>query len=80
MDKQPSLPRITIVPGVCGGKPTIRGLRITVSTVLELLASGMTEKQILVDYPYLESDDIKACLNFAARLSSYSSDSFPKAV
>ncbi len=64
--------RITIIPGVCGGKPTIRGMRITVSNILEMLAGGMTEKQILQDFPYIEAEDIAECLRFAARVSSYS--------
>ena len=62
--------RITIVPevpDVCGGEPTIRGMRITVSHVLELLAGGMTAEQILKDFPYLERADIDACLEYAAR-------------
>lgn len=59
--------RITLVPGVCGGRPTIRGLRVAVADVLELLAGGMTTEEILVDYPYLEREDIAACLDFAAR-------------
>ena len=58
--------RITIEPGKRGGKPCIRGLRITVSDVLEYLASGMTEDQILQDFPDLTRDDIRACLAFAA--------------
>jgi uncharacterized protein (DUF433 family) len=57
---------ITIEPGKRGGKPCIRGLRITVYDVLEYLASGMTQKEILKDFPDLTSDDIKACLEFAA--------------
>ena len=57
-----SLSRITINPDVCHGKPTIRGSRIMVKTVLELLASGMTNQEILEDYPKLESEDIVACL------------------
>ncbi len=57
---------ITIEPGKRGGKPCIRGLRITVYDVLEYLASGMTEAQILNDFPDLRSDDIRACLAFAA--------------
>ena len=57
---------ITIEPGKRGGKPCIRGLRITVSDVLEWLASGMTEDQILADHPDLRRDDIRACLAFAA--------------
>ena len=57
---------ITIEPGKRGGKPCIRGLRITVSDVLEYLASGMTESDILRDFPDLTPEDIKACLAFAA--------------
>ncbi len=58
--------RITIEPEKRGGKPCIRGLRITVYDVLENLASGMSEDQILVDFPDLEREDIHACLAFAA--------------
>ncbi|UCC30377.1 MAG: DUF433 domain-containing protein [Phycisphaerales bacterium] len=57
---------ITIEPGKRGGKPCIRGLRITVYDVLEYLASGMTEAQILSDFPDLTAEDIRACLAFAA--------------
>jgi uncharacterized protein (DUF433 family) len=57
---------ITIEPGKRGGKPCIRGLRITVYDVLEYLASGMTEDQILKNFPDLTREDIKACLAFAA--------------
>lgn len=58
--------RITIEPGKRSGKPCIRGLRITVYDVLEYLASGMSEAQILSDFPDLTNDDIRACLAFAA--------------
>jgi uncharacterized protein (DUF433 family) len=58
--------RITIEPGKRSGKPCIRGMRITVSDILEYLAAGMSEDQILSDFPELERDDIKACLIFAA--------------
>ena len=58
--------RITIEAGKRGGKPCVRGLRITVYDVLEYLASGMTEEEILKDFPDLERDDIRACLEFAA--------------
>ncbi len=58
--------KITIEPGKRGGKPCIRGLRITVYDVLEMLASGQTHEQILIDFPELESDDIQARLAFAA--------------
>ena len=57
---------ITIEPGKRGGKPCIRGLRITVYDVLEYLASGMTEEEILADFPDLTQEDIRACLAFAA--------------
>ena len=57
---------ITIEPGKRGGKPCIRGLRVTVYDVLEYLASGMTQEQILRDFPYLTKEDIQACLAFAA--------------
>lgn len=57
---------ITIEPGKRGGKPCIRGLRITVYDVLDYLASGMTEEEILRDFPDLTAEDIKACLAFAA--------------
>ena len=57
---------ITIEPGKRGGKPCIRGLRITVYDVLEYLASGMSEAEILADSPDLTSADIHACLSFAA--------------
>lgn len=57
---------ITIEPGKRGGKPTIRGMRITVYDVLEYMASGMSEQEILADFPYLTKDDILACFQFAA--------------
>ena len=57
---------VTIEPGKRGGKPCIRRLRITVYDVLEYLASGMSEAEILADFPDLTSDDIRACLAFAA--------------
>ncbi len=60
------LDRITLEPENRGGKPCIRGLRITVYDVLEYLASGMTEAEILADFPDLEPDDIRAALTFAA--------------
>lgn len=57
---------ITIEPGKMGGKPCIRGMRITVYDLLDYLASGMTEDEILEDFSYLTRDDIRACLAFAA--------------
>ena len=60
------LARITIDPEQCGGRPCIRGMRIRVNDVLELLAAGETPEQILADYPYLQLDDIAASLLYAA--------------
>lgn len=57
---------ITIEPGKRGGKPCIRGMRMTVYDVLEYLASGMTEQQVLADFPNLTIDDIRACLAYSA--------------
>ncbi|MDH4175641.1 MAG: DUF433 domain-containing protein [Betaproteobacteria bacterium] len=57
---------ITIEPGKRGGKPCIRGLRVTVYDVLGYLASGMSQEQILRDFPYLTAEDIRACLEYAA--------------
>jgi len=58
--------RITIIPGVRGGKPCIKGTRITVYDVLEYMAGGMSEAQILADFPNLQPDDLRGCLAFAA--------------
>jgi uncharacterized protein (DUF433 family) len=57
---------ITIEPEKRGGKPCIRGLRVTVYDVLEYLASGMSQDQILKEFPYLTSEDVRACLEYAA--------------
>lgn len=59
--------RITVDPNMCGGRPCIRGLRVRVKDVLEMLASGMTKEEILNDFPYLEADDISASLEYAAK-------------
>ncbi|MFM7541718.1 MAG: DUF433 domain-containing protein [Planctomycetota bacterium] len=58
--------RITIEPGKRGGRPCIRGMRITVYDVLSYLAAGMTTAEILADFPYLTPEDVQACLAFAA--------------
>lgn len=63
------LARITIDPAVCHGKPCVRGLRYPVESLLDLLSSGMTQKDILADYEDLESDDLRAVLAYAARLA-----------
>ncbi len=62
---------ITIEPGKRGGKPCIRGMRITVYDVLGYLAAGMTPEEILHDFPYLTKEDILACLSFAAERERY---------
>ncbi len=59
--------RITIRPEQCHGQPCIRGMRIRVTDILEMLAGGMSHADILADYPYLEADDITAALAYAAR-------------
>jgi uncharacterized protein (DUF433 family) len=69
MSERELLSRITRDPNICHGKPVTRGLRYPVSTLLELLASGMTPEEILQDYPDLEMDDLRAVLLYAARLS-----------
>lgn len=69
MSERELLSRITRDPNICHGKPVIRGLRYPVSTLLELLASGMTPEEILQDYPDLEMNDLRAALLYAARLS-----------
>lgn len=61
--------RITVDPNVCTGKPCIRGLRLPVSRILGLLASGETKESILKAYPYLESEDIEESLRYATYLS-----------
>lgn len=63
------LSRITQDPAVMGGRPCIRGMRVTVGTIVGLLAVGQTQEQILVAYPYLEREDIGAALAYAASRS-----------
>ncbi len=69
MNRDELLSRITINPKVCFGKPCIRGHRIWVSLVLDLLASGMTVEEVLEDYPVLSRDDILACIAYGAEMS-----------
>ena len=61
------LDRITVDPEQCGGRPCVRGMRIRVTDVLELLAAGESHEQVLAEYPYVEAADISACLQYAAR-------------
>ena len=65
------LERITMEAGKCGGRPCIRGMRIRVSDVLGMLAEGVSHAEILSDFPYLEEDDIRAALAYAARQTDH---------
>jgi len=67
------LSRITIDSEICHGKPTIRGLRYPVENMLELLASGMSIEELLIDYPDLEREDFLACIDYAAKLTNLKS-------
>ncbi|MCY7330408.1 MAG: DUF433 domain-containing protein [Saprospiraceae bacterium] len=64
------LQRITLNPEVSNGKPTIRNMRFTVAQMLDLLASGMSQEEILEDYPYIEQADIQACLLYASKMAN----------
>jgi uncharacterized protein (DUF433 family) len=70
-EKPSTTNRITIDPEVCGGRPCIRGLRIRVKDVLDMLAGGATRQEILDDYPYLEDEDITAALEYAGRATDH---------
>jgi uncharacterized protein (DUF433 family) len=70
-DNSNLLSRITTNPAQCGGRPCIRGMRIRVSDVLDLLAEGLTSENILEEFPDLEVADIKACIVYAARKVSH---------
>ncbi len=65
------LDRITVEPDKCGGRPCIRRMRIRVSDILGMLAEGVSHEEILRDFPYLEADDIKAALAYAARQADH---------
>jgi uncharacterized protein (DUF433 family) len=65
------LNRITQIPGQCGGRPCIRGMRIRVSDILEMMAENVSIQEILEDFPDLELEDIQACLLFAARRTDF---------
>ncbi len=70
-DKADILKRITVEPGKCGGRPCLRGTRMRVMDVLQLLSSGADYAEILRDYPSLEQEDILACLEYAARQTDH---------
>ncbi len=65
------LDRVTFNPNQCGGRPCIRGMRIRVKDILEMLASGASEAEILESFPYLEREDIQAALEYAARQADH---------
>ena len=69
MTREELLSRITISPGVCFGKPFIRGHRIWVSLILDLLASGMSPQELVAEYPGIEEADILACIAYGAEMS-----------
>ena len=69
MTHEQLLERIVTDPSICHGKPCIRGHRIWVSLIVDLLADGMTTEQILEQYPGLEADDIRACMRYAAEMT-----------
>ena len=68
---QELLSRITIEPGKCGGRPCLRGFRIRVADILDLLGAGSSPEEILEDYPFLEAEDIRAALQYAARQTDH---------
>ncbi len=68
MNEADLLKRITVNPAIFGGKPIIRGRRLAVEHVLGMLAAGATAESLLKDYPFLEADDVRACLVYARRL------------
>lgn len=74
------LNRITANPAICNGKPTISGMRITVKAILEYLAAGDTMEAILEAYPFLEKDDIRACIVFAMQAMDRNTESLRIAV
>lgn len=68
----PAVNRVTVDPGQCGGRPCIRGMRIRVKDLLDMLAEGTSPEEILADYPDLEAKDIQACIAYASRYLDHS--------
>ena len=62
-------PRIAIDPAICGGRPTVAGTRMRVTDILEMLATGVSEEEIVQDFPYVKLEDIRACLAYAASIA-----------
>jgi uncharacterized protein (DUF433 family) len=79
MTREALLDRITVNPGVCGGKPCVRGTRIDIAILLDGLAEGLTPNQLIDHYPQLTPDDIRAALTYAAELSRESIWKLPPA-
>ena len=64
-------PRISIDPAVCGGRPVVAGTRVRVADVLEMLAGGANEAEIVADFPYVKAEDVRACLAYAVRCTRH---------
>lgn len=69
MERNPLLNRITVNPNICFGKPCVRGTRIWVSLILDMLAAGNSVEEILTSYPHLKEADIRACIAYGAAMS-----------
>ncbi|MBL7798138.1 MAG: DUF433 domain-containing protein [Saprospiraceae bacterium] len=69
MERNPLLDRISVNPNICFGKPCIKGTRIWVSLILDMLAAGNSVEEILTSYPHLKEDDIRACIAYGAAMS-----------
>lgn len=68
--KLSGFPRISVDPAICGGRPVVAGTRLRVKDVLEMLAAGAQEAEIVADYPYVKAADVRACLAYASRSAS----------
>ena len=64
-------PRIAVDPAICGGRPIVSGTRVRVSDILEMLAGGADEAEILADFPYVKAEDVRACLAYAASVADH---------
>lgn len=64
-------PRIAVDPAICGGRPTVAGTRMRVSDILDMLADGASETEIVADFPYIAAEDVRACLTFAAKAADH---------
>ena len=64
-------PRIAADPAICGGRPVVKGTRLRVTDVLDMLAGGASEAEIVADFPYVTGEDVRACLTFAARSADH---------